>query len=107
MSGASAFRGLRQAAPCLLAVALLTHGAPAAVQRRFNVSPSGKDTNPGTSERPFRSAMGFSEALDVLRDKSGHLFDPSVVAFCVELAPSLERTLSERECFLPVELQSD
>jgi len=60
-----------------------------------------------TSERPFRSAMGFKEALGVLREKSGHLFDPAVVAFGVELAPALERTLSERSRFLKLPAEAE
>jgi HD-GYP domain-containing protein (c-di-GMP phosphodiesterase class II) len=39
-----------------------------------------------TSDRPYRSAWTHSKALAYIKEQSGHLFDPDVVEFFLEIA---------------------
>ena len=43
-----------------------------------------------TSDRPYRPAMSRSEALDILRQRRGTMYDPRVVDEFVRLAPRIE-----------------
>ena len=56
-----------------------------------------------TSDRPYRPAMSLDQAVDVLKQKRGQIFDPVILDVFLELAPALmtnrdsaEETESER-----------
>lgn len=53
-----------------------------------------------TSDRPYRAAFVFTEALQQMQLKSA-CFDPDLLAALVARAPELEQALSERARFMP------
>jgi putative nucleotidyltransferase with HDIG domain len=42
-----------------------------------------------TSDRPYRGRMSETDALQILRDRSGHMYDPNVVATFIEVYRSI------------------
>jgi putative nucleotidyltransferase with HDIG domain len=44
-----------------------------------------------TSDRPYRRSMTDEQAIDILRQRSGEMYDPRVVETFVELVPTLRR----------------
>ncbi len=49
-----------------------------------------------TSERSYKSPMGFDEAMQIILRESGSHFDSSIVAAFRDIAPALYATI--REC---------
>ena len=54
-----------------------------------------------TSDRPYRAAFAFAEALEQMEEGEGRLFDTRVLEALSERAPQLEKTLAERSRFMP------
>jgi putative nucleotidyltransferase with HDIG domain len=50
-----------------------------------------------TSDRPYRRALSTEAALDILRERSGTMYDPAVVDTFVEIHEQLTATLEEDE----------
>ena len=50
-----------------------------------------------TSDRPYRRALSTEAALDILRERSGTMYDPAVVATFVDIHAQLTATLEEDE----------
>jgi putative nucleotidyltransferase with HDIG domain len=48
-----------------------------------------------TSHRPYRRALTTEAALDILRERSGSMYDPRVVDKFIEIYPALTASLSE------------
>ncbi len=44
-----------------------------------------------TTDRPYRAAMSVTEAIEMIRDRSGQAFDPVVADALIELLPALEQ----------------
>lgn len=47
-----------------------------------------------TSDRPYRRALTIETALDILRERSGTMYDPRVVEKFIEIYPQLTATLA-------------
>ena len=56
-----------------------------------------------TSDRPYRRALSTEAALDILRERSGTMYDPAVVEKFVETYPQLTALLAEDEPHAPAE----
>jgi len=54
-----------------------------------------------TSDRPYRAAFAFTEALERMEEDSGTKFDEEVLEALDERAPALEKALAERSRFMP------
>lgn len=48
-----------------------------------------------TSDRPYRRRLSDEQALDILRERSGSMYDPRVVARFLEMYPRLTRVADE------------
>ena len=48
-----------------------------------------------TSDRPYRRALATEAALDILRERSGTMYDPRVVEKFIEIHPKLTAALAE------------
>jgi putative nucleotidyltransferase with HDIG domain len=51
-----------------------------------------------TSDRPYRRALSTEQALDILRERSGTMYDPHVVEKFIEIYPRLTALLADDEC---------
>jgi putative nucleotidyltransferase with HDIG domain len=51
-----------------------------------------------TSDRPYRRALSTEQALDILRERSGTMYDPRVVEKFIETYPRLTALLADDEC---------
>jgi putative nucleotidyltransferase with HDIG domain len=54
-----------------------------------------------TSDRPYRRALSTDAALDILRERSGTMYDPAVVAKFIEVHEQLTAILTEDEPLAP------
>ena len=50
-----------------------------------------------TSDRPYRRALSIDSALDILRERSGSMYDPRVVEKFIEIYPTLTALLAAEE----------
>jgi HD-GYP domain-containing protein (c-di-GMP phosphodiesterase class II) len=49
-----------------------------------------------TSDRPYRAAMSDQDALDILRERRGTMYDPHVVEAFLRIHPRLKSMLAKR-----------
>jgi putative nucleotidyltransferase with HDIG domain len=54
-----------------------------------------------TSDRPYRRALSTEAALDILRERSGTMYDPAVVEKFIEVHGQLTAILEEDEALVP------